>query len=338
MPYKRSWRATANGLESAAALFNDGLLALDEISECEPSEVGKTIYAIGNGQGKQRASRSGMARKITRWRCVLLSSGERTVETSIHAGGGRIKDGQTVRLPNVPVTRKYSAWDNLHDLPDSAAFADAIKQAAKVHYGHPGRAFLERLTRDNRDWKDCLERAKSRFKIDNEGQVTRVAARFALYGMAGELATEYGLTGWPEGDALKVAGEGFRLWLSERGHGNDERRQILEQVSDFIDRHGDARFSDANILPSDRGPIVRDRAGWWRDTDDGRTCLFNSQGLREALTGFDFKRGLDVLQAAGMLPAPKTGSERRQSVRIAGRKSPEKVYPVTIREESEHES
>ncbi|WP_153111153.1 DUF927 domain-containing protein [Propionivibrio limicola] len=34
--YKRSWRATANGLEGAAAMFNDCLMALDEVSECDP--------------------------------------------------------------------------------------------------------------------------------------------------------------------------------------------------------------------------------------------------------------------------------------------------------------
>ena len=43
--YRRSWRATANGMEGAAALFNDCLLALDEISECDPKEVGAIVYA-----------------------------------------------------------------------------------------------------------------------------------------------------------------------------------------------------------------------------------------------------------------------------------------------------
>jgi putative DNA primase/helicase len=73
--FRRSWRATANGMEGAAALFNDCLLALDEISECDPKEVGAIIYALGNGRGKQRASRNGGARSVTRWRCFVLSSG-----------------------------------------------------------------------------------------------------------------------------------------------------------------------------------------------------------------------------------------------------------------------
>jgi len=39
--YRRSWRATANGMEGVASLFNDGLLALDEISECDPRKSGR---------------------------------------------------------------------------------------------------------------------------------------------------------------------------------------------------------------------------------------------------------------------------------------------------------
>ncbi len=57
--YRRSWRTTSNGLEGAAALFNDSLLALDEISECDPRAVGEVVYMLGNGRGKQRAGRTG---------------------------------------------------------------------------------------------------------------------------------------------------------------------------------------------------------------------------------------------------------------------------------------
>src|SRR5690606_12689146 len=51
--YRRSSRATANGIEGAAARFTDCLLALDEISECDPREIGAIAYALGNGRGKQ---------------------------------------------------------------------------------------------------------------------------------------------------------------------------------------------------------------------------------------------------------------------------------------------
>ena len=321
--FRRSWRATANGMEGAAALFNDCLLALDEISECEPKEIGAIVYALGNGRGKQRASRTGNARSVTRWRCVVLSSGERTIGTVMAEGGYRSKAGQAVRLLDIPAARAFGAWDNLHGLHSGAAFADALKKSAATHYGHAGRAFLEKLTRDTRNFSDSLERIKALPDFaanDGEGQDKRAAGRFALMAFAGELATEYGLTGWGQGDAIKAAAESFKAWRSMRGRGNDERRQILEQVSGFIERHGDARFSDADANANGEIQIqIRDRAGWWRDSSAGRVYLFTSGGMREAVKGFDFKRALDAVQEAGALPAPGADGKRGTPERIKAR-------------------
>ena len=183
--YRRSWRATANGMEGAAALFNDCLLALDEINECDPKEVGAIVYALGNGRGKQRASRTGTARSVTRWRCVVLSSGECTIGTKMLEAGHRAKAGQGVRLLDIPAARTHGAWDDLHGLKSGAAFADALKRAAVTHYGHAGRAFLEKLTRDTQDFPGFLERFKalpSFVANDGEGQDKRAAGRFALLG------------------------------------------------------------------------------------------------------------------------------------------------------------
>lgn len=317
--FKRSWRSTANGMEGAAALFNDCLLALDEISECDPKEVGAIVYALGNGRGKQRASRSGMARGVTRWRCFVMSNGERTIATAMQEGGHRAKAGQAIRLLDIPAAQTYGAWDNLHGAHSGAAFSDALKRAAVKNHGHAGRAFLEKLTHDTRDFCAMLEEFKGLplFTVDGiEGQDKRAAARFALIGLSGELATEYGLTGWPEGAAMDAAAYSFKLWRSQRGQGNDERRQILRQVSGFIERHGDGRFSDAG---STNDMQIRDRAGWWRDDGDTRQYLFTADGMREALKGFDFKRALDVLQEAQALPAPGANGERTRFTRIAGR-------------------
>jgi putative DNA primase/helicase len=84
-------------------------------------------------------------------------------------------------------------------------------------------------------------------------------------------------------------------------------------VGAFIERHGDARFSDADSNPD--API-RDRAGYWRDEGERRKYLFNAEGMREALKGFDFKRALDVLQESGALPKPDASGERAKPQRI----------------------
>jgi putative DNA primase/helicase len=326
--FKRSWRATANGMEGAAAMFNDCLLALDEISECDPKEVGAIIYALGNGHGKQRANRSGNARGVTRWRCLVISSGERTIATTMQEAGHQAKAGQSMRLLDIPAAQSYGAWDALHDATSPAAFSDAIKRTAAQHHGHAGRAFLEKLTFDTADYCVELDKIKALplFATDGtEGQDKRAAARFALIGLAGELATQYGITGWPLGDSITAAGHAFKLWQAGRGKGNDERKQIADKVRSFIERHGDARFSNADYT-GDVQP-VRDRAGWWRSNDEGREYLFTAEGMREALRGFDFKRALDVLQELGALPAPGADGKRARFFRVCGTKA--RLYPIT---------
>ena len=326
--YLRSWKATANGMEGAAVLFNDCLLALDELSECDPREIGLIVYALGNGRGKQRASRTGSARRVARWRCLVLSSGETSIETAMVAGGFKAKAGQAVRLLQVPSVGKHGAWNDLHGIPNGAAFSEAIKQAAAQHHGHVGRAFLERLTRDPRDFSALLDTTKALSEFAAEGgggQDKRAAGRFAMVAMAGELAAEYGLTGWPKGAATKAAADGFKAWQGERGPGNDEPKKIVEAVTEFIQRHGDSRFSDAQAIEE---TPTRDRAGWWKKTYDGRVYLFNASALREALKGYDFKRALDVLQDSKVLAVPENKGERAQFFRISGQAM--KLYQIKI--------
>jgi putative DNA primase/helicase len=190
-----------------------------------------------------------------------------------------------------------------------------------------GRAFLEKLTHDQRDFCAMLEKIKTlpMFSAEGgEGQDKRAAARFALIGLAGELATEYGLTGLREGEAIHAAAEGFRLWRSMRGAGNDERRQIAERMSGFLERHGDGRCSDAD---SPGEEPVKDRAGWWRDTSNGREYLLTAEAMREAMKGFDFNRALDVLEELGALEKPGADGKRAKVLRIGG-KRPVRLYPI----------
>ncbi len=52
--YVRSWRATANGLEGAAAGTTDTALILDELSVVEARDAAAAIYGLANGSGKAR--------------------------------------------------------------------------------------------------------------------------------------------------------------------------------------------------------------------------------------------------------------------------------------------
>ncbi|MDY7114826.1 DUF927 domain-containing protein [Halomonas sp. SSL-5] len=330
--FKRTWRATGNGLEGIAAALSDTALILDEIGEADGKEIGATVYALGNGTGKARASRNGTARRPHRWRIAVLSSGERTLAAHMSEAGKRPHAGQAVRLLDIPAKRAHGAFDRLHHLADGRAFADHLKSEVTRHHGHLGPAFIERLVAEERDLAGEVDRFA---QVDGFASTRplqgRAAKVLALIGLAGELATEYGLTDWQAGEAMAAAIEAFHAWTDGQGGVRSEHEQILANVAGFIERHGDARFSSIEGDPA-HTPMVRDRAGWWRDDGQGRTYLFNGEGLSEALGGFDVKRGTEALEVAGWL-VEREGEKR--SIRLSINGSRRRVYAIRPAEAEE---
>ena len=313
--FVRTWRATSNGLEATAAALNDTLLVLDEISECDPRDIGAIVYSLANGMGKQRASRTGGTRESARWRIIALSSGERSLSTHMAEGGKQAKAGQEARLLDVPATaRTHGLFDTLHGHPNGRTFADTLKQETGNHYGHAGPAFVEALVRDKRDLPALYAKACNLpWLTGRDGLENRAGSVFALLGMAGELATEYGITGWEEGEAMSAALLAFKMWRDFRGQGQTENRQILHAIKNFILRNGDARFSS---VFNENIPI-RERAGYWKDSTEGRIYLFNSPALQEAASGFELRRILTALESAGWIIEHDIG-KRSKKVKVAG--------------------
>lgn len=156
---------------------------------------------------------------------------------------------------------------------------------------------------------------------NGEGQIQRAADRFAVLALAGELATAYGVTGWPEGEAIRAVGVCFELWRNQRSASNGanaEHGQVVEAVTAFIERHGDSRFSNADAHDEQRTTLIRERAGYWRDMGGQRVYLFNASGMREALKGFDFERSMSMLQFAGLTPPPGKDGKRGTRLRAQG--------------------
>jgi len=325
--FVRTWRATSNGLEATSAALNDTLLILDEISECDPREIGAIVYSLANGVGKQRAARTGGSRPTARWRIMALSSGERSLAAHMVEGGKRIKAGQEVRLLDVPATkRKYGLFDDLRGFQDARALADSLKQATNDNFGQAGPEFLKAMISDERDLPERYAKAcQNRQLRGTDGIENRTASVFALIGLAGELATDYGITGWEEGAAIEAVILGFEQWREFRGQGQTEDRQILQSISDFIARNGDSRFS-----PLEAQHIsIRDRAGYWRDKDEGRIFIFNPPGLREAASGFDISRILDALESASWI-ADRDHGKRSKKTKIDG--ASKNMYWIDLKE------
>jgi uncharacterized protein (DUF927 family)/phage/plasmid primase-like uncharacterized protein len=333
--YPRLWRATANGLEGLAALHNDGILILDELSQIDPKEAGESAYLLANGQGKARASRTGTARQASRWRVLFLSAGEESLSALMARAGKKANAGQEIRLADIEADAGagMGSFDFLHDLGTPADLALAVKEAAAANYGTAGIAWLRAIVKDREALVSTINDGMRQFASEAlpggvASQVIRVAQRFALVAAAGELATHYGLTGWQQGEADKAARKCFDAWLqSFGGAGNREERNILSQVRAFIEAHGASRFEDIHATTE---PRVINRAGFYRTGENGeREFLVLPEAFkREVCHGFDAKVATAALLAAGWLQPGKDG-KTSQKPRIPILGSTTRCYVLT---------
>jgi uncharacterized protein (DUF927 family)/phage/plasmid primase-like uncharacterized protein len=322
--YPRLWRATANGLEGLAALHNDGLLILDELSQIDPKEAGEAAYLLANGQGKARASRTGAARQSARWRLLFLSAGEESLTALMARAGRKANAGQEIRLADIDADAGagMGIFEVLHDQPSPAALALAVKDAAIRFHGAVGLAWLCSIVSDRPRLAEFIVKEIEQFVEASvpkgaAGQVLRVARRFALVAVAGELATHYGLTGWLKGEAIAAAHKCFSAWLdSFGGTGNREERAILSQVRAFFETHGASRFEDVASASDQR---ILNRAGFYRTKANGvrEFMVLPEAYKRDVCQGYDAKTVTAVLLKAGWLEPGKDG-RTAQKPRIPG--------------------
>jgi uncharacterized protein (DUF927 family) len=279
--FERSWRSTDNALESIAAAHSDGLLVLDEISQCDPRIVGETVYMLGNGTGKARANDRGQAGKPAQeWRLLFVSSGEKTLAETMAEAGRELKAGMEVRMlaMHADAGQGFGLFDTLHGFEGGAALSDALQARVKKYYGTPLLAFLTALCEPAKllAYTAMLRKTVERFTAEAlpasaSGQAHRAAARFGLVAAAGELATALGVTGWPDGTATTAAKACFAAWLNERGGGgNLEGGTIITRLRMVVERYGESRFTRWDGIAAktdDHAPRTTDRLGFRRTVD-----------------------------------------------------------------------
>lgn len=248
--YIQNWRATDNGLEGLAVQHSDTLLLLDELSQIDPKYAGEVAYMLANGQGKVRASKSGNARQRYGWQLLFLSSGEISLASHMMEAGKKSKAGQEVRMIDIPADagEGCGVFETLHSYSDGATFSEDLKINCHKYYGVASEIFLEKLVaEDPLALHTKIHYIQSEFisllPKDCHGQIKRVAQRFALVAAAGELATEYGITGWQEKTAINAVRLCFEAWLNSRdaGSGSHEKQSIEDHVQHFFQEHV-ARF------------------------------------------------------------------------------------------------
>jgi putative DNA primase/helicase len=322
--FVRTWRATTNGLEGVCLNHSDTFLCLDEMAQVGARDAGEAAYMIANGSGKSRSRTDGSARRTAKFRVMFLSSGEIGLADKVaeESRGKRITAGQQVRIIDVPADAGagHGLFEILHGFESGKALSKHIFAVAKRTYGTAGRAFLAAVVPGIDDIKRQAEQITAAFcelylPAGADGQVARVAQRFALIAFAGELATRMRILPWKAGDAVKAAGTCFEAWLRERGHtGAAEVEGGIEAVRSFLEAHGMARFVPAWEEDQNRYP-PQDVCGFRKKVGEGWEFYVNDSGWAEMCSGFAPKTVAKALVDKGVLIADSDGRVKK-SVRV----------------------
>jgi len=241
-------------------------------------------------------------------------------------------------------------WQNLHGCPSGAALAEHLRAAASAYCGTAGPTYLDQLARERANDPETLVTTfrahREQFLRNNvpegaDGQVRSAAARFALIGVAGELATAYEITGWPENEAMRAASACFKRWLVVRGgKGAGEHIRAVQQVRAFIAAHGSSRFEHVDDNPppqvgsktgapagSTAPRITINRAGWKRQKHGRWEYMITADCWKhEVCRELNPTNAADALIEAGFLV--RGSGERRTIPQRIGSHGPVRVYVV----------
>ncbi|MEG1680237.1 MAG: hypothetical protein RR326_09080, partial [Stenotrophomonas sp.] len=119
----------------------------------------------------------------------------------------------------------HGCFADLHGCPDGAAFVGRIGSAAREVFGVIGPAFVDAIAAHLDRGGIGVSWASEAFVRRHVGPGTselgwRVALNLGMAAIAGELATELGLTGWRAGDANAGAVEVLADWMAAHGRGD----------------------------------------------------------------------------------------------------------------------
>lgn len=326
----QSWDGTPSGFQGVAAVFNDTFLNIEELHKADPRTVGDTIYTLGDGRGKLRGKSNGKLQTPQQWRVPILSSGEVSLEEHMASAGRKMFAGQDVRLINLEAdSRAEGAFDVLHGSENSKIFAERVDHACLKNYGHAGPLFVEKLMRaadKAGNWRTyidsfCRVYGKQADVSPSDGQVQRVLKRFALAALAGELATQIGLTGWPKDAARDAAREMFLTWFEQRdGTTNEEIAKVVQRTKDYVSTRID-RFQTIGTTDHDPVDGWRDQH-WFYILPERWQAIHASHDLKE----------MTRLHADGGLPKTQKGAghQVRMGRNIPGRPRAYAIHAVKL--------
>lgn len=318
----QSWNATRNALEVISAQHSGRLLTLDEIGEADPRSIGETAYALSNGKSRSRLTTS-LQHNVLTWQLSVLSSGELSLGAHMGNVGKKLMAGQAVRLLDIPIdTEAHGAFRCFHDCASAAEFAQSINRTVGHYYGVAGPAFVRKLIDALRkdtfpeslkaDHRVILNRLTSGMECYTDGISARALHRFAVIAAAGELATEYGITGWTQQDAINAVQEVMRLWSLGRDlPTRSDLDATRARIAAFIVAHDGSMVALGASHPGSSGGVLG-----WVDAD---AYYFTREAWERMHAGYDPTGSAEQVRNQGGLKVTEGGLQFRMPRAILGR-------------------
>jgi putative DNA primase/helicase len=332
--YCKTWKSTGNALEHTAYIHNDGFLALDEIGEvANPKELGNIAYMLANGKGKARLTKEIKAKPSYAWKIIFLSTGEKSLKEIMQENGQKTKLGQEVRLIDIDIDQsKYGLFDQIDFAEDGAKQSRLLVEHSNQTYGVAGMEWLKYLTHDKEKVISQAKQLLEQYNLEliaehKEGHVIRVANAFALIAVAGELATQAGITGWKTGTTFNAVKTVFNDWVNNFEYvGDYQIKEYILHVKAFFEANESSRFEAITPDPDHIEKIIN-RVGYWKiDNGEKLFLVLPEQFKNEVCKGHDSRKVAKALLIEKLLEHDT--SKNTKTVRLPSRSKSIRVYAV----------
>lgn len=325
-----SWRTTDNAAEILARKANDSSLLLDELGEIDAKAADNMAYMLGNGSGKARLNKRGDARPITKFRTIVISTGEVGLESKLADMGKSKRAGQSVRFIEIQSDAEcgHGIYKNLHGFNSGEELSSHLKQAVGLYSGTPMDEFLTQLT-ESPEKRECflknIEKLSREFEEkfispDANPQTTRVFRKFARSAAAIELARYMNIVPrHPEeldqnepklGLLSESINECFQSWAKNSGcEKSHELTEIIKNMRSLIDseKHrfkihptSNPDINEYEAPETDNGRAIPNQAGY-RIWENGRWnyYIYKRVFYKEVLCGKSHRIWLKTLGEEG---------------------------------------
>jgi putative DNA primase/helicase len=286
--FVRRWNFTANALEGLAEAYSDLPLPLDEVDSKNVEDIRPLVYRISGGESKIVMNSTRDMQQSLDWRTIVVSSGEMSLYEKMSDPSGNKRGSRTVNDGLTHRALDLKVDDIVAKLPEEQrkGFVDSIKVNCSRYYGTAGPEFISQIIKrfvtfdkasayvDEKVTEFLSDILPSKISAKN----ARALQRFALIGVAGELAVEIGVL--PQHANVRETVRHIAVdWLEwiDTQKAQDPQEQILSSLRSFlIEKHTQC----ANV----HAKQSRSKCVGWRDTQNDR-WLFTEEQLRQAVPG-----------------------------------------------------